>query len=204
MEIFFSVIIGYALGCFSPSAILAKIKNVDLRSQGTNNMGATNATIVFGKGAGAIVMLLDMLKAYFAYEICQALFPSLSCAGLIAGLFAIVGHVFPVTMKFHGGKGLASFAGVVLARNPLHFLALLLACLVLMLLVNYSFVVPFSGAIGFCALESISSASISVFILTFLAGAIIVYKHFGNAMAAFRREDITVREFIKQHLFKHQ
>ena len=204
MEIVACVLIGYVLGCFSPSAILSEIKKVDLRTSGTRNMGATNAFAVLGRRAGVIVLVIDVFKAFLAYHICQALFPAIDCSGLIGGLFAVVGHVFPATMRFKGGKGLASFAGVVLARNPAAFLVLLIACLALMLVVNYSFVVPFGGAIGFFIVEASSGSGAVALSLTAILGAIIVCKHFGNAMRAFRGEDVTVREFLRRYLFKHE
>jgi len=71
-----------------------------------------------------------------------------------------------------------------------------------MLAVNYSFIVPFTGAVGFCVIETWCARSLWVFIFTFLLGAIIVIKHFPNAVRAIKGEDTSVREFIKKHLKK--
>ena len=203
MEIVLCVIIGYAFGCLSPAALIAKITRRDLKNEGTGNLGATNVTMVIGRFAGFIVMFLDVLKGFFAYKLCELMFGSaLQEAGLLGGLFAVIGHVFPFYMRFSGGKGLASFAGVVLARNPKAFIFLLLVCVVAMLAVNYSFVVPFTGAVGFCVIETWCARSLWVFIFTFLLGAIIVIKHFPNAIRAIKGEDTSVREFIKKHLKK--
>lgn len=70
-----SVIMGYFVGCLSPAAFLGRKHNVDLRKEGTGNLGATNTTIVLGKKAGAFVMLFDIVKAYAAAKIAKWLFP---------------------------------------------------------------------------------------------------------------------------------
>lgn len=126
MAYIFSVIIGYLLGCLSPAALISKIKRKNLRKNGTGNLGATNVMLNFGKRFGALVMLFDIFKAFAAYKLAELLFPSAAFVGIAAGFAAVVGHVFPFYMKFKGGKGLAAFAGMVLAYNPWLFLFLLL------------------------------------------------------------------------------
>ncbi|MBQ8583819.1 MAG: glycerol-3-phosphate acyltransferase [Clostridia bacterium] len=202
MEILWSVLIGYALGCISPSAIISKLKRRNLRQEGTGNLGATNVTMVFGKGWGVFVMLFDIAKGAAAYLICDLAFrDAILHAGLIAGLCAMLGHVFPFYLGFKGGKGLATFGGVALAYNPLLFLILIVSCMVIMLIVNYSYVFPYVGASLFCIGASLWSLDIYVFLLTLPMAALIIYKHFGNLKKARSAEDITVRDYIKKHIF---
>lgn len=200
MQIIWSIIIGYAIGCISPSAIISKFKQRDLRKEGTGNLGATNVTMVLGKRWGIFVMLFDIGKGVASYWLARLLFSDFAYAGLLSGLFAMVGHIFPFYLKFKGGKGLATFAGVIISYNPLLFLILLICCMVVMFIVNYSFVVPYAGAVFFCLIASIYSLDIVVLLLTACMGSLIIWKHFGNLKKAKNSEDIKVRDYIKKHI----
>ena len=84
-EMVLSAASGHGLGQLNPAALISKLKNRDLRENGTGNLGATNTMLVFGKAYGIAVMLFDVLKAYFAIKIAKALFTKYVFAGLIAG-----------------------------------------------------------------------------------------------------------------------
>jgi len=195
-----SGLIGYLFGCFNPATIIAKRKGVDLRSSGSGNPGGTNTMLVVGPKYGFLVMILDALKAVAAARIARWLFPKLVYAGLAAALGAIIGHVWPVFLGFRGGKGLASFAGMVLYFKWPMFFGLLANGLVLMLLVNYSFVAPMSAAVLFPILAWLQTSDCWVFLLTAAASAIVVGKHWSNIGKALRGEDVKVREYIRDHL----
>jgi glycerol-3-phosphate acyltransferase PlsY len=96
---------------------------VDVRASGSGNIGATNVARSAGKGLGIITLLLDALKGatpvLVAAYVMQA--PILHVA--LAGLFAVVGHIFPIYLRFKGGKGVATGLGVFLALAPLPTLA---------------------------------------------------------------------------------
>lgn len=113
MEIGISVIIGYLLGSISFSYILGKrLKKVDIRRHGSGNAGATNTLRVLGVRPAIFVLLLDVLKGIVAvllglYLVGPGLAPAL------AGLAAILGHNWPVFLRFKGGKGVATTIGVL-------------------------------------------------------------------------------------------
>lgn len=102
MEIGICIIMGYLIGTLSPAALFAKLKNANLRENGTGNLGATNALLVMGRVYGVLVMVLDILKAFIAFRLAAKLFPAIKVAGMIAGLAAIIGHIFPFYMNFKG------------------------------------------------------------------------------------------------------
>ena len=118
-------VIGYVLGNFSPSFLLARTAGYDIREEGSGNAGATNAFILLGKNAFFLTAILDILKAFAACKICEILFPALSVAGPAAGTACVLGHIYPVFLRFHGGKGLATIGGVVLAWSWKWFFILL-------------------------------------------------------------------------------
>lgn len=195
--------IGYLIGSGNPAALIAKIKKEDLRNQGTGNLGASNTMLVFGKKLGLLVMVFDIAKAWCAANLAALLLPQVRTAGLLAGLGAVLGHVFPFYLGFRGGKGLAAFAGMVLAQDPRMFFALLLLGMVLMLAVNYTAVMPISAGLLFPVLTLLRSRSLDAFVIALAAGALIIVKHFGNLIKGCSGEDIDIRHFIKEEIFHH-
>ena len=193
----FSAMFGYLLGSLSPSSLISKVKNKDIRQSGTKNLGATNVALNFGKGFGAVVMAFDISKSFVSFKLMQIAFPTSTLAGMLAGSAAVAGHVFPAHHGFKGGKGLASFAGLVLAYNPQIFLFLALTGIVLMLTVNYSFILPFYGALTFPLLVARREESILVCLVALAASALIFVKHYPNMVKAKNGEDKTVREYIR-------
>ena len=101
--------LGYLAGCINPAAWISQKKHVNLKEEGTGNLGATNTAYVMGKKAGYFVLFFDVLKSYFSFKIAEWLFPKLLIAGILASIGCILGHCFPVTMHFQGCKGLAAF-----------------------------------------------------------------------------------------------
>lgn len=202
MDILSCLLVGYFFGSLNPAALLSSRKGIDLRQEGTRNLGASNALLTMGKKQGAIVMLFDILKAYLPYKVMQLLFPKLYVAGLLTGSAAVVGHVFPFYLDFQGGKGLASFAGLVLAYSPRFFLFLLVLCGTLMILVNHSFIMPFSAAVLFPLLAAAHSKDLLVALLCLAVSGLILFKHWGNLGLALRGEDIKIRSYIRERLFE--
>ena len=201
MEFIICLLIGYLFGSVSLAAVMSRLTKVSLRNNGTGNLGATNTFLVIGKGYGVIVMLFDIAKAFAASRIAAALFPGLAVSGVLAGLGAVLGHIFPFYMKFSGGKGLAAFGGMVLAFDPAIFLMLLAIALVLMVIVNYSAAMPYSAAILFPLLVWIRLKSVAAILITSAASVLIMIKHAENITKARNGTDVKVREFIKTELF---
>lgn len=109
------IIIAYLLGCSNMAYWLSLIKKVDIRSKGTGNLGASNATVLLGWGAGVMVAVHDIGKAFLAVLLAQWLQPELAYAGAAAGVACVLGHIYPFYLNFRGGKGLASFIGMLAA-----------------------------------------------------------------------------------------
>lgn len=107
----------YILGSIPFGLIVARLRGVDLRGQGSGNIGATNALRVMGRKAGALTLLGDLLKGSLAVWL--ALYFSGREAGFIAAAAAVLGHDFSLFAGFKGGKGVATSFGVLLALEPL-------------------------------------------------------------------------------------
>ncbi len=131
------ILIGYLLGNISPAYLFGKTKGYDIREEGSGNVGATNAFILVGRHAFFITAILDILKAFAAWKLCQALFPTLPAAGPLAASSCIIGHMYPVFLGFRGGKGLASLGGAILAWRWKWFVLLLAAAILIAFLTRY-------------------------------------------------------------------
>ena len=112
-----------------------RLRGIDIREAGSGNTGATNVWRVLGKRAGIPVLLLDIAKGFVPTLI------GLHIAGpgtaILAGAAAVAGHTFPVLLRFGGGKGVATSAGVVLAVTPYHGIALVLVFAAVLWLFRY-------------------------------------------------------------------
>ena len=107
----------YALGCSNMAFYLSKLHKVDFRGGRSGNLGASNATILMGWKAGILVAIHDAGKALLAVLLANLLFPNLPNVGAVAGIAAVLGHIFPAPLKFRGGKGFAPYVGMTLALN---------------------------------------------------------------------------------------
>ncbi|HJM28495.1 MAG: glycerol-3-phosphate acyltransferase [Acidimicrobiales bacterium] len=109
--------VSYVLGTFPTANIVAGFVGHDPTIEGSGNPGASNVYRVAGARAGAIVLIGDLLKGFVPAIIC--FFIEGRLLGLVAGLVAMLGHIFPVTRKMSGGKGVATLGGVGIALYPL-------------------------------------------------------------------------------------
>ena len=200
---------GYLVGTLSPSALIAKIKKDDLRQKGTGNLGATNVTMVYGRLLGILVMIFDIGKSFAVFQIAELIAPDVlpngaPIAGLLASGCAVIGHIFPFYMKFRGGKGVATLAGMLIAYNWNWFLLLLGLGLVLMFTFNYGFLLPCSGAVFFCLIAMYETRSKAVFMVTAIAAALIIWKHVPNIKNMGTEHEIRARDYVKKHIFKQK
>lgn len=136
-QILCCLLLGYLLGSLNPSFVVGKLSGYDVREDGSGNAGASNTVILVGKLAGFVVALLDILKAACSWWLCAAMFPPLRLAGILGGVGAILGHMFPIWLRFRGGKGLACLGGVILAYDWKTMLLMLVVALVIGFASNY-------------------------------------------------------------------
>ena len=119
----FCVLIGYVFGLFQTGYIYGRIKGIDIREHGSGNAGTTNALRILGTKAGVITFIGDCLKCILAVVAVRLIF-SQGYASLMplltvyTGLGVVLGHNFPFYLKFRGGKGIASTAGLILTLDP--------------------------------------------------------------------------------------
>ncbi len=121
MNVLFPVI-GYLLGAVPFGLVIGRMAGIDIRTQGSRNIGATNVGRVLGRKLGALTLLCDCLKGLLPMALAAYFLPEGEGRELtvaVTGLCAVVGHMFPLYLKFRGGKGVATSLGVFLFLSPL-------------------------------------------------------------------------------------
>jgi len=180
MDIVLCGMLGYSFGCFSPAQLIANRRGMDIRNEGSKNAGASNVVLMFGKKLGLITAITDILKAYLAATIAAMLLPACAVAKEVAAIFCVLGHMFPATMNFKGGKGLACMAGGVLAYNHRVFLILLVLEIIFALMMDYIVAITLSLAVLLPILYLKTKKSMKVGLLMAALGGLVVYKHREN------------------------
>jgi glycerol-3-phosphate acyltransferase PlsY len=179
----------YLLGSIPVGFLVAKAKGIDIRSVGSGNIGATNAMRVLGKPAGIFVLLMDALKGYVVVawlsvavlNIFNAKNADTETLRIIAGICAVLGHNYPCWLKFKGGKGIATTAGVYLALAPWAVLVALVIFILAILLTKYVSVGSISAAVALpVTVWVMSPQNFFLGIVTTALGALAIYKHKSN------------------------
>ena len=135
MKIILTFILAYLIGSIPTSLWIGKIwYNKDIRNYGSGNLGTTNTFRVLGKLPGTIVFILDIAKGTISTLL--PLFFHIQINPLYFGLFAVLGHTFPIFAKFKGGKAVATSAGMLLAYAPHFFIVALLTFFILIYLTS--------------------------------------------------------------------
>lgn len=136
MEGWPALIVAYLVGGISFSILVCRVKGVDIRAHGSGNPGATNVGRVLGKGWGRAVLLADIAKGFFPTLLLGPAATFLDPTGRAPlAAAAVLGHVYPVTARFAGGKGVATLVGALFALDwRLALLAILLHAVVRKLL----------------------------------------------------------------------
>ncbi|MDP3656319.1 MAG: glycerol-3-phosphate 1-O-acyltransferase PlsY [Brevundimonas sp.] len=178
---------GYLLGSIPFGVILTRLATgEDVRSIGSGNIGATNVLRTGRKDLAFATLLLDAGKGAAAYLIAQALFPGVPALAAIAGGAAFIGHLFPVWLGFKGGKGVATFFGLLLAAAwPLGLLAgatwLIVAALFRMSSLAALVAAAAAPIYAILPLESLGLPSSGpVFVLAIVTAALIWVRHHEN------------------------
>lgn len=121
MNIFIWVVIAYFIGSIPTAYIVGRCKKVDIREWGSGNVGATNTYRILGKWLGLLVLVIDIAKGFLPVFIANRYGQGEenSIYGLfLVGAFAVIGHMYPLWLKFRGGKGVATAGGIMLAISP--------------------------------------------------------------------------------------
>ncbi|MCB8099086.1 glycerol-3-phosphate 1-O-acyltransferase PlsY [Staphylococcus aureus] len=200
MMIIVMLLLSYLIGAFPSGFVIGKLfSKKDIRQFGSGNTGATNSFRVLGRPAGFLVTFLDIFKGFIT-----VFFPlwlpvhadgpisTFFTNGLIVGLFAILGHVYPVYLKFQGGKAVATSAGVVLGVNPILLLILAIIFFIVLKIFKYVSLASIVAAIC-CVIGSLIIQDYILLVVSFLVSIILIIRHRSNIARIFRGEEPKIK-----------
>lgn len=174
------MLFGYVLGSVPTGLLVGRAFGVDVRKVGSGNIGMANVLRAAGKGAAGLTMLGDMLKGLFPVIVARALTDNAWVLALVA-LAAVVGHCWPVFLRFRGGKGVATGAGTSIGLAPLVGLGLFAFWWVVVLSSRYTSL----GAISVMVVSPfafwLSGQPLPYVLYTVVGGALVLWRHRENA-----------------------
>ncbi|WP_303722546.1 glycerol-3-phosphate 1-O-acyltransferase PlsY [Malonomonas rubra] len=180
MGFFFLLVLAYLIGAIPTGVILTKLTGEeDIRTIGSGNIGATNVYRTAGRKMGLLTLAGDCLKGILPLLI-ALIFGFHGTQLAVVGLFALVGHCYPVYLGFKGGKGVATALGVMLIISPGS--VLLVLSLFLVVLGKWRYIslasITCAGVIPYLVLAL--ERSMMIFFVTFCIAALVIYRHKEN------------------------
>lgn len=182
------ICISYLTGSIPFGLVLGRLAGIDVRKDGSGNIGATNVSRLVGRKLGALTLLLDAAKGLLPMVVVNGLGFDLTIV-MLCGAASFVGHLFPVYLKFKGGKGVATALGVFLYLSPVS----LLACAV-----SFFAAVALSGYVSVGSLLASGLMPVVIlfqqgvggyFYLALFVGLLIWFKHWSNIVRLFKGEE---------------
>jgi len=187
----FILLVSYLLGSFPSGFLLAKnLKGIDLRYVGSGSTGATNVLRNIGKLPALIVFILDVLKGFIAVKIAYFIL-SENIFQVLAGLFAITGHIWPIWLKGKGGKAVATGLGMFIALSwkvGLASFGTFLTVISVTKIVSLSSITA-ALLLPIYMLIYIGTFNHSFTIFSFIVAIIVIYKHRSNLTRIFKGEE---------------
>ncbi|MBL9126210.1 MAG: glycerol-3-phosphate 1-O-acyltransferase PlsY [Verrucomicrobiales bacterium] len=182
----------YFLGSIPTGYLVGRARGLDLRQLGSGNIGATNALRVLGRGAGSFVLLVDALKGFLACTAVPALVRGLVAAPpppsgvptsllpVVGAVFAVLGHTFTCWLRFKGGKGVATSAGVLAGLVPVAFAVVLAIFLVVLAAFRFVSLASLSAAVALPFVTGFAYPDRLRLGLTIVLAVLVVWKHRSN------------------------
>ncbi|MCM3603693.1 glycerol-3-phosphate 1-O-acyltransferase PlsY [Robertmurraya korlensis] len=180
MEIALIVIVSYLLGSIPSGLIVGKaFYGIDIREHGSGNLGGTNTFRTLGKKAGMIVTAADILKGTLAATLPIIFGMESQIDPLIAGMIAVVGHMYPVFANFKGGKAVATSGGVLLACAPVMFLVMVVVFLLSLYITKFVSLSSIIASIVAVIYAVIAKEPLLIIVVSLLS-LFVIYRHRAN------------------------
>ncbi|MBN1581475.1 MAG: glycerol-3-phosphate 1-O-acyltransferase PlsY [Anaerolineae bacterium] len=190
--------IGYLLGCIQTAYLLGRlIGKIDIRQHGSGNAGASNATTTLGWKYGIITALVDVFKGTAAVLVAKAIYPGLPEPAYIAGIAAILGHMFPFYMKFRGGKGVAALVGMMLGLDWKLGILFILLVAIPALITDYIVSGSFTTFTALPIVTIVRGYPLPYIIVAVCLTALCYYKHRENIRRIINKKEVRISSVVK-------
>ena len=181
------ILLSYLVGAIPTGYLFGRLFNgIDIRQYGSGNIGATNVWRVLGKKIGTVTLVLDILKGLVAVTLIAHFF---SATPFICGLAAILGHNFPVYLKFRGGKGVATSVGVVLGLAPSVVGAAFFIWIGVLLLTRYVSLASITAGLSLPILSILFGKPCELHWFFLVLGVLVVIQHRANIKRLLKGEE---------------
>lgn len=204
MYLLISSLVGYLFGCLNGSQLIGKYKQVSIKHAGMKNAGATNATLVLGVKYGVVVAFIDICKAIISLLLVaiildhyQVGFELATVLLYVNALFVIIGHNFPFTMYFNGGKGTASMFGILLYLDWRFAFLGLLILLLFAIVANYFVMGTFMLYLSFIGFTGFTFGTPSA-LIAFILLILFFIKHAENFKRIINKEEVKVTTLFRK------
>ena len=189
------IIAAYFIGAIPFAYIIVKlVKNIDIRTVGSGNAGATNAARVLGKWGFISVFILDALKGFLPVFISYYLYGE-TVITLVVAAVVVLGHTYTVFLGFKGGKGVASGAGVFLALAPIEIGIALIVFIIVFLATKMVSAGSILGSLALLISVCIMSSWFALKVLTAVIVFFVIFKHRSNIVRILKGEE---NRFVKK------
>ena len=188
--ILLTVVGAYLIGSISPSIILSRfVLHDDVRKHGSGNAGATNMLRSYGAKFALLTLFLDMLKAAVAMGLGYLIYQKDGAA--LAGLFAVLGHMFPIYYRFHGGKGVACAVAVaILTLHPIAFLILFICYMGILFMTKYVSLASIMSVMLYpMVLHAFHPEDGTTFLCALVIAIFVVFMHRENIKRLYERQE---------------
>lgn len=179
MEYFLVLAVNYLLGSTPAAYIVGKLKGIDITQHGSGNVGATNAFRILGKGAGLVVLVFDCLKGVIGVLLAQHLVGD-PWFVILAALVVVTGHNYSLFLKFKGGKGVATGAGIFLVLAPKTVLTAFIVFVIVVAVSKYVSLGSLITAATFPIIMTVIGEPFPVRVLGIVVALFVIYRHIPN------------------------
>jgi len=190
----------YLIGNINPSILISKwFKGMDIRDHHSKNAGASNTLITFGLKWAVVVGLIDIFKGFIVVYLFIQVYELSESLSILAGLAVIVGHIYPVLFKCKGGKGTATFFGLMLGLNP--FVGLIFIVIFAVSLFTFKYVAIASLIVAWLAPFYVwfyMDAQLNSIVPMFLFALLSLFKHRENIKLILSHQETSVYDVLKK------
>lgn len=204
MYFLFAIVIGYFFGCINGSQLIGRVKQVNIKSNGTKNAGATNTAVILGVKYGLLVAFIDIMKTIVSLSLVATVIQNANIIDdvmtvilFVNGLFVVIGHNFPITMRFKGGKGTASLFGVLLYFDWRLAILGFIILLIFSVVSNYFVIGTLMLYISFVLYTSYVYGRLPA-IISLLFMTLFFIKHIDNFKRIVNKEEVTLSSLYRR------
>lgn len=191
-------VVAYMIGNINPAILIGKWRRgIDIRDINSKNAGTSNVTMTIGWRWGMFVLFLDIMKGFLPVIVVRLIYPNDDVSWFVTGFGAILGHIYPVFYRFKGGKGSATFGGVLFATVPVYGFVMLIVYAGIMWITDYIALSTLTVSILTPIFLYIIDMHLYSVLLMVLFAIISFIKHAENYKRILKKDEVGIRKFSR-------